>query len=102
RIAIVLALMIPALIELSLRLLAVQTLKGTTATPLLARIGVTGSDVYNGGLLGAAQFLGGNRITLCFTRGASPVWGGVTEGVIQYNCALSIAGMAALSVAAIA
>lgn len=102
RMAIVLSLMIPALVELSLRVLAEQALKETTGASLLTRVGVSGSDTYNGGLLGALQFLGGSRITLCLARDGSEILGSADDGMIRYYCVLSVAGMAALSLAAIA
>jgi len=33
---------------------------------ILARMGLSGQDPFNGGILGALQFLGGQRITSCF------------------------------------
>lgn len=103
RMAIVLSLMIPALVELSLRFVAQQTLKGATGgASLLTRVGISGNDTYNGGLLGALQFLGGNMITLCLARDGSEISGSLADGMIRYYCTLSIAGMAALSLAAIA
>ena len=37
----------------------------TVGTSILTRIGISGDDFHNGGLLGSLQFLGGNRITAC-------------------------------------
>lgn len=102
RVAIVLALILPALTELALRLLAQQSFNSSDGSPLLTRIGVSGSDMHNGGLLGALQFLGGNRITLCLAeRGAGGGLGSLNDAITSYNCILSIAGMATVSLTAI-
>ena len=105
RMAIVLSLTIPALVELSLRLLAQQTLKLTTGASLLTRVGISGNDTdaHNGGLLGALQFLGGNTITRCLAHhDAGNLSDSLADGMARYYCILSVTGMAALSLAAIA
>ena len=103
RMAIVLSLMIPPLVELSLRLLAQQTLTLTKGASLLTRIGISGNftDTHNGGLLGALQFLGGNKVTHCLAR-VDSISGGLADGMTRYYCILSVTGMAALSLAAVA
>ncbi len=99
---IVLSLVIPVVLELSLRLLAQQTYTITAGSSLLTRIGISGTDIHNGGLLGALQFLGGNRITHCLADYGSGIMpSNLVDGITRYNCILSVAGMGALSIAAI-
>lgn len=100
--AIIAALMIPGVVELFLRLLAQQAFQISAGASILARIGVAGNDIHNGGLLGALQFLGGNRITVCLADyGSGIIPRNLTDGITRYNCILSVAGMGALSIAAI-
>lgn len=69
----------------------------TTGSSLLVRVGISGTDPHNGGLLGALQFLGGQRITICFGDGSRFFTGDLVQKIAAYNCALSIAGMAIVS-----
>jgi hypothetical protein len=65
-------------------------------------MGISGSDIHNGGLLGALQFLGGNRVTLCLADyGGGVLSANLTDGITLYNCILSISGMLLLSLSAI-
>jgi len=90
------------LFTLVLRFFAAQDLKVAGGSSFLFRIGVAGDDIHNGGLLGALQFLGGNRITVCFADYSSGnISLNLLDGIAAYNCSLSIAGMAALSVLAV-
>ena len=75
----------------------------TSGSNLMYRIGISGVDIHNGGLLGALQFLGGNRITNCFN--------GIDIGIISssleikilvFNCMLSIGSMLVISIISIA
>jgi hypothetical protein len=64
---------------------------------LLSRVGISGTDPHNGGLLGALQFLGGSRITVCFGDRSGFFTGALEQKIAAYNCSLSIAGMAVIS-----
>ncbi len=84
--------------ELGFRFLFVSTRSvETDGSSLLARIGISGTDPYNGGLLGSLQFLGGGRITVCFGNRSGFFTGGLEQKIAAYNCSLSIAGMAVVS-----
>ena len=96
------AMVIPTLFEGCLRWLALQNMKSASGSSLLFRMGISGNDIHNGGLLGALQFLGGNRVTLCLADYGSGVLSiNLTDGITRYNCILSIGGMVLLSLSAI-
>ena len=85
-----------------LRWLALQHMERVSGSSLLFRVGISGDDIHNGGLLGALQFLGGNRVTLCLADYGSGVFqNNLTDGITRYNCFLSIGGMVLLSLFAI-
>jgi hypothetical protein len=67
---------------------------------LLFRIGVSGDDIHNGGVLGALQFLGGGRITMCaeplFKAGLAKL--DLETKIAAYNCGLSISGLLVVSI----
>jgi hypothetical protein len=66
---------------------------------LLFRIGISGDDIYNGGIVGALQFLGGVRVTQCISMlGAEGLQGAsLISKISAFNCSLSILGMFLLS-----
>jgi hypothetical protein len=69
---------------------------------ILTRIGISGNDTYNGGLLGALQFLGGNRITQCivnFNQGLDI--NSLSKSIFLYNCILSTLSMFLISLISI-
>ena len=89
-------------LEFGLRFLFLSTRPvETEGSSLLFRIGISGTDPHNGGLLGALQFLGGSRITVCFGDRSGFFTGGLDQKIAAYNCSLSIAGMAVVSSLAI-
>ena len=93
---------VAVLFEGGLRWLALQNMESASGSSLLFRIGISGNDIHNGGLLGALQFLGGNRVTLCLADYGSGVLStNLTDGITRYNCILSIGGMLLLSLSAI-
>ena len=97
----VLVVLVP--IEGALRWLALRNLESASGSSLLFRIGISGDDTHNGGLLGALQFLGGNRGTLCLADyGSGVLSANLMDGITRYNCILSIGSMLLLSLAAIA
>ena len=63
---IIISLIFPALVVMSLGMVAQQFAEGLSGSSFVWRIGIAGHDIHNGGLLGALQFLGGNRVTVCF------------------------------------
>jgi hypothetical protein len=100
--SIMFVLMVSVLLEGALKWLALRNLEGESGSSLLFRIGISGEDIHNGGLLGALQFLGGNRVTLCLADyGSGVLSASLTDGITRYNCILSIGGMVMLSLAAI-
>ena len=101
-ILIILILSVSLILEVSLRWLAWKNMESIGGSSLLFRIGIQGNDIHNGGLLGALQFLGGNRVTLCLADYGSGVLSvNLTDGITRYNCILSIVGMLLLSLSAI-
>ena len=71
----------------------------TDASLLLTRIGISGNDIHNGGILGSLQFLGGNRITQCLIDLNSDLNSIPLDSKIYiFNCALSIMGMFLISI----
>ena len=96
----VLVVLVP--LEGALRWLALRNLESASGSSLLFRIGISGDDIHNGGLVGALQFLGGNRVTLCFADyGSGVLSANLMDGITRYNCILSIGSMLLLSLAAI-
>jgi len=70
-----------------------------SGSSLLGRIGISGNDIHNGGILGALQFLGGNRITLCLSNFSGNLSSMSLDTKIEiFNCTLSILSMFAVSV----
>jgi hypothetical protein len=91
---IAISLILPACIYFFLRFLAENELQIVAGSSILTRIGISGNDVHNGSLLGALQFLGGNRITQClagFNIGLD--LNDFSKSIFVYNCALSHASM---------
>jgi hypothetical protein len=72
----------------------------TEGSSLLWRIGISGDDVHNGGVLGALQFLGGVRITKCFGDFSFIRAGDLAERIFVFNCFLSISSLGLLSIVA--
>ena len=100
--SIMLVMVVPVLFEGALRWLALRNLESASGSSLLFRMGISGDDSHNGGLLGALQFLGGNRVTLCLVDyGSGVLSANLTDNITRYNCILSIGGMLMLSLAAI-
>jgi len=92
--------LVPAFIHLGLR--AIYTASSGQVgqgSSLLFRIGVSGDDIHNGGIVGALQFLGGVRVTQCISMlGGEGVHGAsLTSKISAFNCSLSILGMFLLS-----
>ena len=100
---IIISLFLPFIIYIVLWLLVANEFKIVEGSSLLARIGISGNDDGNGSLLGALQFLAGNRITVCFI-GFSENWS-FTSNLSQlggiYNCILSLVSIFLVSLISI-
>ena len=69
-----------------------------TNSSIFYRMGVSGNDIHNGGLVGALQFLAGSRFTQCFGGQGIEFFSGNTMALIGiYNCMFSLIGMTILS-----
>ena len=102
-VVIIFSIIFSPLFEGVLRWMALQDIVSASGSSLLYRMGISGVDIHNGGLLGALQFLGGNRVTVCLADyGSGTLIVNLTDGIARYNCILSIGSMLLLSVAAIA
>lgn len=95
---IIFVLLMPVLAFISIRLLAQQYAEGGAGSSIFFRIGITGNDIQNGGLIGALQFLGGNRVSQCLGgQDLQSLSGDLAIKIAIFNCLLSTAGMAILS-----
>ena len=94
--------LIPVLAFFLIRFFAQQDFQGSAGSTILYRIGIAGNDIHNGGLIGALQFLGGNRITQCIEGiNISNLSQDMSIKIAMFNCLLSILGMIFLSVLSI-
>ncbi len=74
----------------------------TETSLLLSRIGISGNDIHNGGIVGSLQFLGGNRITQCLINLNSDLNSIPLDSKIYiFNCSLSILSMFLISLVSI-
>ena len=102
RIKIAFSLILPAMILLFIRVYAQQYIEPGVGSSLVFRIGISGNDIHNGGLLGALQFLGGFRLNQCFQGpGMSFLSGDLYMKIAVFNCLLSGAGMGIISIISI-
>lgn len=95
---------IPTLIQFGLRFAySASTGMQGEGSSLFYRMGVSGDDIHNGGILGALQFLGGARITQCvtplFKEGLENA--SLDSKITAFNCTLSISGLTMVSILAI-
>jgi len=91
---IIFSLFVPVFFYFFLRFLTTNELDAHTGASILTRIGISGNDTHNGSLLGASQFLGGNRITHCivnFNQGLDI--NNLSRSIFLYNCILSTLSM---------
>jgi hypothetical protein len=85
------------------RFLANKNFDSVASSSVLERMGISGIDIHNGGILGALQFLGGNRVTQCvYTYEESKITSSLNLGIQAYNCILSISSLFLLSLLSIA
>ena len=100
---IILSLLLPLLVLVTARLFAQENLDGFIGSSIFYRIGISGNDIHNGGLFGALQFLGGNRITQCFQGNITDSMSGdLAVKIALFNCLLSLLGMVLISLLSIA
>ena len=90
---------VPVIIYFFLRFLASTELNLYAGTSILERIGISGDDPFNGGILGALQFLGGNRITNCLMYSPTDInLMNLNQKMYFFYCSLSIMSMAIISI----
>ena len=92
--------LMPAFVHLGLRALyTASSGQVGQGSSLLVRIGVSGDDLHNGGIVGALQFLGGVRVSQCISMlGADSLYGAsLMSKISAFNCSLSVLGMFLLS-----
>lgn len=95
---IIISLVSPVIIFFFLKYLAGNEFDLTQGTPILTRIGISGDDIHNGGLLGSLQFLAGNRITQCLTNfDLKSNLINFDKSIFVYNCILSLTSMLLIS-----
>jgi hypothetical protein len=99
---IILSLLLPLLALIIARFFAQENLDGVIGSSIFYRIGISGNDIHNGGLLGALQFLGGNRISQCFQGNITDsISGDLAVKIALFNCLLSLLGMVLISLLSI-
>ncbi len=99
---IIISLILPVIIFFVLRFVAGSDLELSSGSSYLARVGISGNDIHNGGLLGAIQFLGGNRITQCLVNFDSQIdLMNFSKSIYVYNCILSTVSMFIVSLVSI-
>lgn len=85
-----------------LRFYASNYISMSEGSSLLSRIGIAGHDIHNGGLIGAIQFLAGNRISVCVSNSESlDIANNLNSSIFIYNCSLSLMGMFLMSLISI-
>jgi len=97
------SLLIPVLGIIFSRVITQSSLSNTDGSDFFFRVGISGQDMHNGGLLGSLQFLGGNRITKCFENlDMNALSSDLDMKIFLFNCILSIASMIIISIVSIA
>jgi hypothetical protein len=100
---VIFSLLIPVGLFVGIRFFASSSFDEVLGSSLLSRIGITGNDLHNGGILGSLQFLGGNRISQCIEGiDLSFLSGDLRTKILVFNCLLSIAGMYFVSLISLA
>jgi len=103
RAKVIFSLLLPVVLFLLWKMIAQQYISGGDGSSILYRIGISGNDIHNGGLLGSLQFLAGTRINSCLGDfSAQDLSGGLLAKIAMYNCILSLASMAMISLASVA
>ena len=99
---IIFAYLTPIILYFVLRSNAYSQLGFSGGSSILERIGISGNDIYNGGILGAFQFLAGNRLSVCLIgNNYSFDSNNLLNTVFIYNCFLSLSSMLIISLIAL-
>jgi hypothetical protein len=99
---IIFSLLAPVLIYFTLRQIAVSEYQIVGGSSFLGRVGISGNDIHNGSLLGALQFMGGNRITQCLVNFNMNIdIKNLSNSIEIYNCILSTLSMYLVSLLSI-
>ena len=99
---IIISLFAPVFFIIFLKFIATSGMEAATGSSILTRIGISGDDAHNGGILGTLQFLGGNRITQCFvSSNISLALNNLSGSIFLYNCILSTMSMFLISLISI-
>jgi hypothetical protein len=101
---IIFSLFMPVFFYFFLKFIAASGIEAGTGegSSILTRIGISGNDTHNGGLLGALQFLGGNRITQCIVGSNQGLdINNLSRSIFLYNCILSTLSMFLISLVSI-
>ncbi len=99
---ILLSFFIPIIIFIFLKILALNNLEYSSGSSILTRIGISGNDLHNGGIIGSLQFLGGNRITQCLSNFDYNFSNqSLNEKIYIFNCSLSIISLGLISLVSI-
>ena len=99
---IIFSLALPVLFFFTRLLFASNEFETNNEPELLSRIGISGNDIHNGGLLGTIQFLGGNRITQCLINFDPQIdLMNFSKSIHVYNCILSTLSMFIVSLVSI-
>ena len=99
---VILSFLLPLLIYILLKSLALNTLDNYTGASIIERIGISGSDIHNGSIVGALQFLGGNRITQCLSNfNYNLNLMSFDDKIAIFNCSLSILSLVVISILSI-
>ena len=102
RSSVMLFLSLPIIGLILIQLIASFYIDFATNSSVFYRMGISGNDVHNGGLIGALQFLAGSRFTQCFGGQGIEFFSGNSLVLIGiYNCLFSLIGMTALSLISI-
>lgn len=102
KIFIIIVLIFPQIFFTALKLIADPYVEFGTSSSLFYRMGISGEDIHNGGILGALQFLGGSRLTQCFGGEGLGIFSAGNMALIgMYNCLFSIVGMSIISLISI-
>lgn len=101
-IKVVLSLLVPIFGIIFTRVITQLSLSNSDGSALLFRMGISGQDIHNGGLIGSLQFLGGNRITTCVEGlNLNMLSSDLEMKITMFNCFLSIGSMLIISIISI-
>lgn len=99
---IIISLILPLLFYFILKSYALSNMEIFIGSSILERIGISGNDLHNGGIIGSLQFLSGNRISKCIVNSNALLdKNNLLFSIFSYNCILSIIGMFLISLISI-